>query len=317
MSKKFLSLLFSAAIIFCAVSARCEVIDKIAIVVNNEIITQGEIDKMLAPVYAQYRTRYQGEELLVKLEEARQKIIAQLIEDKLILSEAKRLNIEADEKAIEARLDDARRRFGSREKFDEALAEEHITVGVLRERYREQMVSRSLIDQKIGSRIVVTPVEVSEYYNAHPDEFVQEEQVKLRNILVKPKKDIDIKKTVELINMIHARLLEGSDFSSLAKIYSEGPNASEGGLMGFVGKGELLPEIEEVVFNLKEGEISGIIQTSLGYHIFKVEEKRERKVLPLKEVYKEAEEIIFRDKIRESIKDWVESLKKNAYIAFK
>jgi len=185
----------------------------------------------------------------------------------------------------------------------------------LRTRYKEQLMTKRLIDQKIGSKIVVTPVELSNYYNSHIDKFMMPEEIKLRNILIKPKEDP--KKALELANNILARLKEGSDFAGLAKVYSEGPNASEGGLMGYVKKGDLLPEIEKVVFELNEQETSGIIQTSVGYHIFKVEEKKASKQMSLSEARNAIEEALFQEKVKEKIKGWIEGLKKNAYIAFK
>ena len=87
--------------------------------------------------------------------------------------------------------------------------------------------------------------------------------------------------------------------------------------MGYVKRGDLLPEIEKVVFDLKVGDISDIIHTDLGYHMFKVEDRRERRSMQLSEVRQDVEEAIFREKIRGKIKDWIESLKKNAYIEFR
>ncbi|MDP2913365.1 MAG: SurA N-terminal domain-containing protein, partial [Candidatus Omnitrophota bacterium] len=98
-----------------------EVVDRIEVVINNEVITEAEINRMVAPVYEQYRTMYQGDQLIKKLEEARQKIVAQIIEDKLILSEAKKLNIEVDEKDVSDRIDNTIKRFGSRQSFEKGL----------------------------------------------------------------------------------------------------------------------------------------------------------------------------------------------------
>jgi len=126
-----------------------------------------------------------------------------------------------------------------------------------------------------------------------------------------------LKKTAELAQDISKRLKEGCDFAGLAKVYSAGPGASEGGDMGYVKKGDLMPEIEKAVFNLKEGETSDIIQTKLGYHIFMVEGKKPARMLTISEARRDIEEAIFREKVNQKISGWVEGLKKNAYIAFK
>ena len=87
--------------------------------------------------------------------------------------------------------------------------------------------------------------------------------------------------------------------------------------MGYIKRGDLLPEIEKAVFVLKPGEVTGIVQTSLGYHIFKVEEKEAPKTLSLSEVRHDVESAVYKSKADAKIKGWLEGLKKNAYIAFK
>ena len=87
--------------------------------------------------------------------------------------------------------------------------------------------------------------------------------------------------------------------------------------MGYVKKGDLMPQIEEIVFNLKEGQISGIIQSPLGYHIFRVDEKKIRRTKELSEVRQNIEEFLYREKANQKLKSWVDSLAKSAYIEFK
>lgn len=293
------------------------VVDKIAVVVNNEVITQGEIDRMLMPVYQHYKTIYQGQDLVAKLDEARQKIMGQLIEEKLLLGEAKKLNIEVDEKDIAGRISEAQKRFGSKEVFEKALAEQRMTIKDLKAKYRDQLMTRKLVEQKVGARIFITPVEVSEYYRKHAAEFVQSDEILPRNILIRPSQDLPSDKALELAQLIGRRLKEGADFAELARTYSSGPGASEGGLMGYRKRGELAPEIEDVIFNLREGEASEMIQTGMGYFFFKIEEKRQGKSLSLSEARGQIEELLYSEKGREKMKGWVEGLKKNAYIAFR
>jgi peptidyl-prolyl cis-trans isomerase SurA len=303
--------------LFPSVSLYGAIIDKIAVVVNDEIITDGEIEKAIAPLYEQYRAIYRGSELLAKLEEAKQKVVEQLVEERLILSQAKKLNIEVDEQDIDKKVAETQNRFGSKEEFEKALAAQRLSLKDLRSRYREQLMSRGLVDEKVGSKITITPVEASNYYNAHKEEFVLPEEIKLDNILVSPAGSLGPQKAAELAKEIARRLKEGGDFAGLAKVYSEGPGASDGGSMGYVKRGELMPEIEKVVFNMKEGEVSDMIQTHLGYHFFKVEEKMASRARPYTEAQAEVEEAVFREKIKDKLKGWIEGLKKNAYIAFK
>jgi parvulin-like peptidyl-prolyl isomerase len=87
--------------------------------------------------------------------------------------------------------------------------------------------------------------------------------------------------------------------------------------MGYVKRGDLMPDIEAIVFKMNEGEISGVIQTRLGYHIFRVDGKSERKIRDLPEVRRDVEDTIYREKVNARLKGWIETLKRNAYISFK
>ncbi len=301
-----------------AALSHAAVVDKIVVVVNNEIITQREVDIMLAPIYGQYRNMYKGEELIKMLEDVREKILKQLIEDRLIFSEAKKLNITIEEKEIDARIDEMRGKVGSERELENMLNEQNLTLNELRARYKEKIMIRKLIDQKVGARIIITPLEVKNYYNDNKDSFMQPEEIRLRAILIKPKKEQGGEAgSLQLMRDLMKRLKEGCDFEGLAKEYSDAPGASEGGLMGYVKKGDLMPQIEDIVFNLKEGEITGIIQSPLGYHVFKVDEKRIRRMRELAEVRQDIEEFLYREKASQRLKSWIDSLAKSAYIEFK
>ena len=294
------------------------VIDRIVVVVNNEIITQREIDIMLAPIYNQYRTTYKGEDLIRRLEEVREAIIKQLIEDRLILSEAKKQNITVDEKEVDERIDDIRNKVGGDKELDAMLHQQNLTVNELRARYKEKIMIRKLIDRKVGAKIIITPLEVKNYYNENKEQFLSPEEIQLRQILIKVKpgqggQEESLRRAREIVK----RIGEGCDFGGLAKEYSEGPYVENGGIMGYVKRGDLMPQIEDIVFDLKDGESTGIIQSTLGYHIFKVEQRRLRRVKELPEVRQDIEEYLYRDKADKRLRGWIDSLAKSAYIEFK
>jgi parvulin-like peptidyl-prolyl isomerase len=318
MKKMIIAPMMIIAVAALTVLCQAAVVDKIVVVVNNEIITQREVDIMLAPIYNQYRNMYKGEELIRMLEDAREKILKQLIEDRLIFSEAKKLNMNIDDKEVDARVDDMKSKVGSEKELENMLHEQNLTLNELRARYKEKIMIRKLIDSKVGARIIITPLEVKNYYNDNKDSFMQPEEIKLRTILIKPKKEQGGDSgALQLMRDLMKRLKDGCDFEGLAKEYSDAPGASEGGLMGYVKKGDLMPQIEDIVFNLKEGEITGIIQSPLGYHVFKVDEKRTRRARDLAEVRQDIEEFLYREKASQRLKGWIDTLAKSAYIEFK
>jgi len=310
--RKLLAAVIMAGGLFTASNVFCEVVDKVEIIVNDEMITRREIDSSLAPIYEKFKTVYSGEELISKLVEARQKIVEQLIDDRLVYSEAKRMNVQVGDSEVDEKVKETIRHFGSKEEFQKALSIQQITEKELRDRYREQVASRRLVDQKVGSKVVITPLEAIEYYDKHAAEFAEPEELNVLNIMVKPGEDV--KKSATLIKEIKKRLNEGCDFGGLAKIYSEGPGAEQGGAMGYMKRGDLMPQIEDAIFKLKDQEISGVIQTSAGYHIFKVVDRKPAKIRTLNEARDDVEGAIFRQKVNEKIKAWVATLRKNAYI---
>jgi parvulin-like peptidyl-prolyl isomerase len=288
------------------------------VVVNNEIITQREIDVTLGPVYEEYKKVYKGAELIKKLEEARENVIKQLIEDRLILSEAKRADITIDDKEIEARIAEIRSKAGGQRELENMLGQQNLTVNELRARYKEKIMIRKLIDRKVGAKIIITPLEVKSYYNDHKDQFVQPEEIELRQILIKPKNELGGQnEALRKMREISARIREGGDFAGLAKEYSNGPNPDGGGSMGPVKRGDLMPQVEDIVFNLKDGESSGIIQSPLGYHIFKVDSRKPARNRELSEVRQDIEEFLYREKANLRLRGWIDGLAKNAYIEFK
>ena len=128
--KLFLRLLFILAVIVIAVEAaipsQAAVVDKIKAVVNNEVITQSEIDHLLYPIYMRYKDIYNAGELDKKLGEASDEILNQLIEDRLLLSEAKKRGIQLNDSEIDRKIEELRSRFPGEGDFDKLLKEENL-----------------------------------------------------------------------------------------------------------------------------------------------------------------------------------------------
>jgi peptidyl-prolyl cis-trans isomerase SurA len=293
------------------------VVDKVAVVVNDEIITQGEIDKILYSAYQQFKVQYSDEELEERINEARTSLVKTLIEDRLLLSEAKRRNIMVSNKEVQERMDEVRSQFKSEKEFRTALEADNITIGELEKRYKERIMRDKVIDIEIRGSISVSPQEVVEFYKGHKEEFKEPEKIKLRSILIRVTDERPRDEALKLAQTILVRLEEGGDFMLLADRYSEGPHASSGGDMGWVRNGELLKRINDVVFTLNDNEISGIIETNLGFHIFKAENREESRELEFSEVKDHIEQMIYAQKTNDKIKSWIDRLKENAYIAFR
>lgn len=295
------------------------IVDKIVAVVNDEVITQSEVDRILYPLYAQYKNIYKTEEeLFRKLDENRLDILKQLISDKLILSQAKKLKIQVETREVDEEIEVLKKDLlGKGMVLKDLLIEQNLNQSDLQNRYRDQIMIQKTIDQEIGSKINIQPSEASNYYLTHIDDYTRPEQVAVYSILIKLQSERTPIESRQLAEDIHKMLLDGSDFKELARNYSEGPHRKEGGDLGYVERGQLLKEIDNVIFFLKTKEISEVIETPIGYHLFKVYDRSLEKVLPFEEVRQKVMETLYRMKAHKKFAQWLEKLKSNAYISIK
>ncbi|MDP8217886.1 MAG: peptidylprolyl isomerase [Candidatus Theseobacter exili] len=288
------------------------VVDKIVAIVNDDVITSSEVDIMLQPLYAKYKNAYYGDELLKRLKKARMEAIDQLIERKLIAQEAKLEGIEVSQEALEKKMIYIQKRFGSKTAFIEALKKDGISYEEFEGRIKEQLCAKVLVRKVVGQKVAVSPQEVEKHYKDNPDKFTEKEMVQASHILIKKGEEPD--KSREKAEETLKRIKEGGNFAVVATEVSEGPNASKGGDLGFFRKGTLLKDIEEKAFSMKPGDVSGIIESPVGFHIIRVEAKRNPRTIPLEETWDDIEDHIFRIKAVGEQSKWVEKLKLKAYI---
>ena len=312
--KMFIFLIF---FIIHPICAEAQVINKVIAVVNDEVITQQDVDQLLAVLYAQYVHAYKGDELLEKMEEAKKDILEKMIEDNLILSRAKELDIVVTEEELNDGMEYVKEGFPSEEEFHKTLEAQGITVANLKDRYRDQIMLKKLVDFEVKSKVTVQPSEVTAYYEGHKSEFKRDEKYKVRHISIKAEDEVGFDLARVEMQRVHAKLENGRDFSELAKKYSQGPRAEEGGDMGYIGRGEMLKELDETIFSLKPGEFSEPVKSHLGYHIFKIEDVRPSEYLSLEDVQRDLKKILFQNKFKEKLDKWVAELRSKAYISIK
>lgn len=294
-----------------------EVVDKIIAVVNDEVITQSEFEESMLSFIADYQLRYGLEEAEDRLNEAKSDALNRLIEEKLILQEAKRRNIQVDKAEVDKRLQQVRSKFDSEEKFKKTLSRSGLTIRKLKDKYREQIMMRVLVNGIISHNVKITPTQIAAYYYGHKSEFTQPEKVKFRIIILKFMSEEGKITTRSFAEKLLDRIRSGEDFGILAKQYSEGPNAEDGGDMGFVSRAEMIKEIDEAIFSLRENEVSEIIETSLGYNIVKVEKIISSSELSLAEATSLISVRLFERDAELVFREFIDNLKKEAYIDIK
>jgi peptidyl-prolyl cis-trans isomerase C len=169
----------------------------------------------------------------------------------------------------------------------------------------------------VHDKVSVTPAEVRAYYDDHPDEFRVSEEVCARHILIKVPPDAteaQRREAVGTINEAAERIQKGETFKDVAKDVSQDGSASDGGNLGYFGRGVMVPEFEEVAFSLEDGQVSGVVETRFGYHLIKVEEKRSGSSIPFDEIKAGIEQMLKGRKAEARGSEYIANLKAEADI---
>ena len=260
-----------------------EVLERIVAIVGDEIILRNELIQMAQGFAIQMgiNPMTQTEEF----EELRKTALQNLIDEKVLLAKAKEDTITAEDGAVEAELErkiqEAIQQLGSREKLEAYFGSPIKKIkSNYREEIRKQLIVQTVQGKKLGN-IQVSRREVERFYETMKDSLPEKKtMMSVRHILlgIRPG-EASKQQAIEKIREIQSRLLQGEDFEELAKQYSEDPGTrNRGGGLGFIERGTLFQSFEEAAFKLEPGEISHIVETSVGLHLIQMVEKRGDKV---------------------------------------
>ncbi|QEK13650.1 peptidylprolyl isomerase [Crassaminicella thermophila] len=164
----------------------------------------------------------------------------------------------------------------------------------------EENLLKQYAVKKLLEDVKVDEEEVKEYYEKNHEQFVKGESVKAKHILVKEEATAK-----DILNELEG----GKSFEEAAKEYSQCPSKANGGDLGYFNKGQMVPEFEKTAFELEVGAISEPVKTQFGYHIIKVEDKKDSTVMPFEQVQKQIENYILRSKQDEKYKTYTDQLR--------
>ncbi len=253
-----------------------EVIDRIAAVVNDEVILLSEVDEKLFILDSQGQLAGRDSS---EVHQIRREILDRLIEEKLVVQRARSQGITVDEQEVTARVDAAiqqvKEQFPSEEAFQQALSKEGLSLTMLRERYesdvQQELLAQKIVGREIRGKVEVTTDQVRAFYAEHKDELPQKpEEVHLAHVVVYPVDPSRDGAARERIETARARLAGGEAFETVASALSEDATRSRGGLLGEFGPGDLDPDLQAAIDTLAAGEVSAPIRTRLGYHLIEV-----------------------------------------------
>lgn len=250
-----------------------DVIDRIAAVVNEDIILLSEVEEKLFILQAQGQLENVDS---TQVAEIRREILDRLIEEKLVVHRARSRGIEIDREQVLTRVDEAlkkvRDRFPSLEAFRRALADEGITETMLRDRYvtdiEQEMLGQRIVGQEVRSKVQITSDDVRKHYEQNRGELpVKPEEIHLAHIVSYPVSEAMEQKAKKRMEAVRERIVDGASFEDMAREASDDPTASSGGMLGWFSPGDLDPDFEAAVDSLEVGELSDPVRTRFGYHL--------------------------------------------------
>ena len=284
--------------------------DAIIAVVNSEVITLKDLRGYIHSTYVSLMAEGMGEEQLRQaMLELEINGLQRLIEDKLIISRANQIRIEVKEKLVDDRVEEIKKHYPSEEVFLDGLIRNGASITDFRNKIREQLKIKYIVEYEVKNKIFVNPQEVTDFYEKNIDKFIKKEQVNLDSIFVRLGNNKEAARAK--IDAAYAELQKGKDFQEVAKANSDSPS------IGVIEKGQTLPIIDNTVFNLKEGDISSVVEVDSGFYIFKVLGKKPAERASLSEIKEDVYNIVFRQKFKKEFDAWIAKLKKEAYIEIK
>ena len=291
--------------------------------VNNDVITLPDYQKAEQQLRDEAAHDCQGcpqDQIDAQFKEQQKDFLRGLIDQSLIVQRAKDMGIsvEAD---LAKRLDEVRKQNGlaTLDDLQKGVEASGLTWEGYKTTIRNGLLQKEVVRREVGTHVDISPDEVKQYYEAHPQEFTLPERVTLSEISLStegksPEEFAAVRAKAE---GLRSSVLNGDDFNRVAQLYSQGSTAKDGGALGTFKKGELAPQIEAVVFQMNKGQISEVIQTRTGFEFLKVEDHFQAGLQPLDAVQADIFNTIHAQKTLPLMRDYLGELREQSNIMVK
>ena len=309
---------------FCVLSARADLVSGISVVVNEAVITFAEIEAQVEKGVSTAQKMYANDpqKFDQEIQRLRSQGIELLVEDKLILHEFTAAAYATN--VLEAFIDDEindqihKRFFDDRTRLIQTLQAQNKTYEDYRREQRDEFIIRYMKSQNGSSlhKILISPLKIQEYYDGHKDDYKVEDQIHLRMIVIPQDKDDPPGTAKKMAEEVLAKIDVGVPFAEMAGVNSSGSQRSEGGDRGWVSRPDYKPELASVMFSLKTGQHSGVIDLPEGCYLMMAEEARPAHIKAEAEVRDEIERILSAKESQKLYKQWIERLKRKSLIRY-
>ncbi|MBB5342790.1 peptidylprolyl isomerase [Tunturibacter empetritectus] len=291
------------------------VVEDVVVHVNDQIISRSDVERAEQQLAEEAR---QTGVSATDVADRQKNLLRDMIDKQLLLSRGKELGINADADVIR-RLDEIRKQnhMDTMEDLEKAARQQGVSFEDFKAGIRDNVITQQVVRDEVGRRLQITQGQEQAYYDAHKQEFVQPEQIKLSEILIPTAADADdaaVAQAKAKADGIEAKLKDGGNFEELAKANSGGPTADKGGDLGLYKRGALAKVLEDQTFDLKAGEWTAPIRTRQGFVILKVTDHVVSGVPPLKDVEQQIQEAMYSEQMQPALRAYLTKLREEAYI---
>lgn len=302
--------------VFPVIPGWAKTVDRIIAKVNDKIITQSELEeRVLVKMMSLQKMNVQP---MPSKKEVMREELERMIEERLLIDIGRKLGLKVDEENVTKAIDEIKRTNGLNDgDLEKMLQAESKSMEEYKNKIHDQILISRVVGYEVRKRVTISNEEIEEYYNRHLKEYWVPEKLQLRHILFLMddkllEEDKRIKK--QKAHLALKKIRSGEDFIAVAKEFSEDISASTGGDLGEIERGKMVPEFEKAAFLLKEGEVSGLVETPYGLHIIKVDKIIPGQTLPLDKVQEKIKNRFMDQKLKDEYHAYLSKLKKNAFI---
>ncbi len=309
-----------------AFAQQAEVIDGVAAIVNNDVITISQVRELVGARERALREVYRGTDLIDRIKEMRLAALKDLVDRQLIIQEFRKMQ-EKGANIPDYVIDDRvqgiiRQEFGGdRSAFIRTLQAQGYTLTRFKEIEKEKIIVQAMRQAKLTDNFVVSPRQVQAFYDKNKPDFTIPEQVNLRMIILREGNTDDIGGSPDkgqTAREIRQKLVQGANFDRMAQMYSEDESTRDtGGDWGWIERNTLNEELTKAAFSLQSGTVSPVIQIGDSYYILYVEARKNASVKPISEVREAIEQNLMQQERMKAQQRWLDTLRQKAYIKIK
>jgi peptidyl-prolyl cis-trans isomerase SurA len=296
-----------------------KVVDRIVAVVNNEIVTLYELNRSFAPYASNIKAlNYAPEKERQTLFQVRQDILDKLIDSMLADQQVKRDRITVSQKEINRAIERVKeQRQMTDEQLRQGLGNQGVTMEEYRKEIEEQILRSKLVNREVKAKIVITKVDIKEYYESHREKYAGEKKYYLWNIFIKVPSNSgssEINNARSRMEAILAQLKQGRSFESLVDELKNSTSAIQGTDLGLYRLDELSEQLRQVVKKMNTGEFSAVLEANFGFQILFVQKIEDTQAQPLAAVEAEIEELLYTESVDNKYQEWLEELRARSHI---